>query len=100
VDSNHKTIVAAIRDQLAASVQDLSSIGQGCPDILVGWRGYNFLVEIKDGDKFPAHRRLTVAEHDWHEKWAGQVIVAISAEDAINQIVHLERQAWMRERGL
>ena len=50
VDDNHREIVRALRD-CGATVQDLSPVGAGCPDILVGWQGRNHLIEIKDGAK-------------------------------------------------
>ena len=49
VDANQPVIVAALR-AIGATVQHLHAVGQGCPDILVGYDGVNFLMEIKDGD--------------------------------------------------
>lgn len=85
-DSNHAEIVKAFRD-IGASVQDLSRVGQGCPDLLVGFRGLCFLVEIKDGSKVPSRRELTVAQREWHMRWAGQVAVVDSVEQAITALV-------------
>ena len=45
-DANHAAVVRALR-QVGASVLDLSRVGQGCPDLLVGYQGKNFLVEVK-----------------------------------------------------
>ena len=86
VDRNQAEIVKAFR-KVGASVQVLSAVGKGCPDILVGWRGHNFLVEIKDGEKCPSGQALTADQRNWHAKWAGHAIVANSAEDAITKIV-------------
>lgn len=58
-----------------ASVQILSAVGKGCPDLLVGYRGKNYLLEVKDGKKKPSARRLTPDEEDFFLSWKGQVSV-------------------------
>jgi Holliday junction resolvase len=45
-DANQDGIVAALRGA-GASVQSLAATGKGCPDLLVGWRGANLLMECK-----------------------------------------------------
>ena len=82
VDSNQPEIVQALRD-IGATVQHLHEAGKGCPDILVGYHGYNWLFEIKDGDKPPSKRKLTADEKEWHATWRGQVSVIKSADEAI-----------------
>ena len=46
IDANQTEIVKALR-QVGASVQSLASTGKGCPDLLVGFRGVNWLLEVK-----------------------------------------------------
>lgn len=58
VDNNQQVIVAALR-QHGCTVQHLHVIGKGCPDLLIGVNGANFLLEIKDGSKPPSKRQLT-----------------------------------------
>jgi len=82
VDTNQADIVAALR-KIGASVQPLHSVGQGCPDLLVGWRGMNTILEIKDGKKPPSARKLTDDQVIWHEGWRGQVAVVETIEQAI-----------------
>jgi hypothetical protein len=82
IDANQNEIVAALR-KIGCSVQILSSVGKGCPDILVGFRGENFLIEIKDGNKPPSGQKLTPDQVEWHVNWNGQVKVANSVEQAI-----------------
>lgn len=83
VDLTQRAIVKALRD-IGASVQVLSAVGQGCPDILAGWRGsVNVLLELKRDDKAP----LTSAQRDWHANWNGQVNVVSTPEDAINAVL-------------
>lgn len=45
-DTNHAEIVQALR-QVGAEVLDLSRMGNGCPDLLVNFRGLMSLMEIK-----------------------------------------------------
>ncbi len=80
VDANHSMIVAALR-QVGASVQDLAKVGQGCPDILVGYRGQNYLMEIKVNRGKP-----TPAQVVWHMTWQGQVVVVRDVDEALHVI--------------
>jgi len=77
VDANQKEIVDALRE-VGASVQHLHMVGRGCPDILVGWAGNNFLLEIKQ-DK----GKLTEDEKNWHAEWNGQVAVVRNFTEAL-----------------
>jgi len=77
VDNNQTQVVKAFRD-LGATVQHLHAVGKGCPDIVVGFKGKNLLLEIKDGDK----KVLTPDQVNWHKLWKGQVNVVTSVDDA------------------
>lgn len=61
IDANQPDIVKALR-KMGAFVQSLAAVGDGCPDLLVGFRGKTYLIEVKDGDKPPSKRALTPAE--------------------------------------
>lgn len=80
VDDNQPEIVKAFR-QMGASVQHLHTVGKGCPDLLVGFRRRNLLVEVKDGSKSPSRRKLTQDEADWHAAWRGRVHIVETFED-------------------
>lgn len=82
VDANQAAIVSALRN-VGASVQILSEVGKGCPDLLVGWRGINLLFECKDGSKPPSKIKLTPDELEWHSTWMGQVTVVVSPSEAV-----------------
>ena len=83
VDSNQTRVVKALRD-LGATVQHLHAVGKGCPDIVVGYKNRNYLLEIKDGEK-----KLTPDQVIWHYDWRGQVEVVTSPEHAIETIKKL-----------
>jgi hypothetical protein len=87
-DSNHTAIVAALR-RAGATVQSLADVGAGCPDLLVGWRGGTFLVEVKDGAKSPSHRTLTEMEQRWHDGWKGMRVVIMESVDDV--VAFIER---------
>ena len=61
---------------------DLSAVGSGCPDIAVGFRGDNYIMEIKDGNKSPSRRQLTPAQRGWFDEWTGQAAVVKSVDEA------------------
>lgn len=82
VDVNQFEIVATLR-KMGMSVQSLASVGYGCPDLLVGYQGVNYLMEVKDGDKPPSAQKLTVDQTHWHSAWQGKVHVITSTDDAM-----------------
>ena len=82
VDRNHAEITAALR-KVGATVCDLSAAGEGCPDLLVGYRGRNFLMEVKDPKQPPSKRKLTPAQEDFRNGWKGQYAVVQTIDDAL-----------------
>ena len=82
VDANQAELVAIAR-KCGASVLHLHTLGRGAPDILLGHRGRNLLVEAKDGSKPPSRRRLTPDEAEFHSDWKGQVTIIESVDDLI-----------------
>jgi hypothetical protein len=79
-DSNQLLIVAALR-AAGASVAILAGVGGGVPDLLIGWQGKNYLLEVKNlegrGDRF------TPAELEFMEAWRGQMAIAHNPEQAM-----------------
>lgn len=86
VDANHAEIVRALRSAGMKAVS-LASMGKGIPDLIVGYRGRNVLLEIKDGAKVRSAQALTVDEANWIATWPGQVAVVRSPEEAINAVL-------------
>lgn len=80
VDANQAEIVDALR-RTGATVQLLHMVGRGCPDVLVGYRGVNYLLEIKTETG-----TLTPDEVWFFEVWHGQACVVRSIEDALKII--------------
>lgn len=84
-DANQAEIVAALRG-VGASVQPTHMVGDGFPDIVVGYRNQNVLMEIKDGAKPPSARKLTAAEEEWHDTWRGTACIVTSIDEALGVI--------------
>jgi len=80
VDDNQKDIVRALR-AMGASVCSLSAVGQGCPDLLVGYRHKNYLFEVKNKGGLD---KTTPAQDRWLEGWNGQWHLIYDAEEAIS----------------
>jgi hypothetical protein len=78
VDANQEQIVSALR-AAGAYVWII-----GLPvDLLVGYKGHSFLMEIKNGPK----KRLTKLQEDFFEKWGGGTLCRVDGpEAALNMI--------------
>ena len=68
VDANQKEIVQQLR-KLGVSVLHTHQLGRGAPDLVLGYRNDNFLVELKDGNKTKSQQKLTPDEIEFQEKW-------------------------------
>ena len=79
-DHNQAKIVSALRDA-GATVRILSTVGGGVPDLLVGWQGSNYLLEVKNLDG--RGDRMTKAELKFWEAWTGQAAVVHNAQEAL-----------------
>lgn len=86
IDGNQPEVVKYLQN-LGMSVCILSPMGKGIPDLLVGWRGLNVLLELKDGSKPPSAQELTGDERDWHAKWSGQLATVNSPEAAARVVI-------------
>lgn len=90
VDRNQSEIVDALR-AIGATVQPLHSVGGGCPDLLVGFRKRNILLEVKDGLAKPSDRKLTSAQVDWHRIWEGRACVVLDVDSAIQAVIYEDK---------
>jgi Holliday junction resolvase len=86
VDGNHTEIVQALRS-VGATVQSLAAVGGGVPDLLVGWRGMNLLIEVKDGSRIPSQQRLTPEQVKWHEAWGGRPVFVVRTVDETLEVL-------------
>ena len=84
IDANQNEVVKALRE-VGCSVLIISDLGNSA-DLIVGIRGFNFIIEVKDGRKPKSQRKLTKAEQKFHNEWRGQVGIVYSPTDAIDFI--------------
>lgn len=80
VDNNQKEIVRALRN-VGAGVQSLASVGKGCPDLLVLYRGKWFVMEVKT-----EFGKLRPAQIRWIKTFRDEVVIPRNAEDALRVI--------------
>jgi len=82
IDANQNQIVDAMR-KVGAVVRIISQ-GDGIPDLLVGYKGFTILMEVKDGGKVPSARKLTEPEQKFFDDWRGGMLVVVnSVEEAL-----------------
>ena len=84
-DGNQKDIVQALR-MVGASVSACQAVGKGFPDLVVGYQGQNYLIEVKDPSQ-PKHRHeFTPAQVEFHRDWRGQICKVFTAREALEVI--------------
>ena len=71
IDDNQKQVVKNLR-QLGLSVVIVSMVPVGF-DFIIGHKGKNYLIELKDGQKVKSKKKLTENETDFFNNWRGQV---------------------------
>jgi hypothetical protein len=86
IDANQTQIVEALRTA-GATVQSLAAVGQGVPDLLVGYCGKTILMEVKDGRKPPSERRLTPDQLKWHGDWNGGWLSVVDGVEAALRVL-------------
>lgn len=79
VDANQAELKAAF-EKMGCSVLDLSRVGEGCPDLLVGLLGANVLVEVKNVNGKDV---LEPAQLRFQREWRGARTVAHNVNDVI-----------------
>jgi len=80
-DANQKRIVETLRSVPGVSVFVTTIVKHGFPDLVVGFRGVTYLVELKT-----EKGKLTDDERDFFDSWTGQITIARSAEDILDMI--------------
>lgn len=90
VDDNQKAIVRALR-AVGATVQSLASVGEGTPDLLVGYRREAFLLEVKDPTKPKSDQRLGEKQVTWHADWRGPPVKVVKTVDEALAAIRVDR---------
>lgn len=78
IDANQTEVVSALR-AAGAYVWII-----GLPvDLLVGYKGHTFLVEIKNGSR----KRLTALQEDFFNNWSGSSLARIDGPEAALRMI-------------
>jgi len=88
VDANQREIKQVL-ERIGAEVLDLSRVGQGCPDLLVAFRGRNWLIECKRPKaKGQTAGKTTDAQNEFIRRWngRGQYAIVRNADDALRAV--------------
>lgn len=85
-DENQSEIVYALR-KIGATVLITSNI-KNAFDVLVGYRGKLYIVEIKDGSKPPSQKRLTEGELKCKESFE-RVGVSYNVVESVEEAIEL-----------
>jgi len=84
VDANQLEIVQAL-EKIGCDVCEI-----GWPlDLLVGYRGQNWLLEVKDGNKKPSDRKLTDDEQTFFDTWRGHKAKVETIDEALAEVTKL-----------
>lgn len=78
-DANEDQIVSALQ-ACGAYVTKINDAGRF--DLLVWYRGYTLLLEVKDGRKPPSAQKLTEAEEKFHRDWPGDNLHIVNSVEA------------------
>lgn len=79
-DKGQADIVAALR-KVGFSVEVLSDVGRGVPDILCARDRVNYLIEVKS-----MGGTLTSDQAEWIGKWRGAVLIVDSPDGALRAV--------------
>lgn len=76
-----------LRQIPGVKVEITSSLGNGFPDLVVGYRGVTHLWELKDGNKPKSAQKLTPDEQNWIARWTGKKVnIITNIDDAIQAL--------------
>lgn len=85
VDANQASIVRALR-AVGATVLHTHQL-KNCFDLLVGYRGRTFLMEVKDPTQPASKRQLTEGEAKFREEWRGSPYHVVHTPDEAIRII-------------
>lgn len=89
VDATQGAIVKALKGAGCSVEMIQSATGKGgIPDLLVGRKGMNYLLECKvlKGKREPKMTDLSPKQVEWHAAWRGQRSVVCTSEEAFRVV--------------
>jgi len=84
VDNNQLEIIKAFQ-AMGATVLNLSTVGKGCPDLLIGYKNkHSVLVEVKSKTG-----KFTEPQLKFMEQWQGGAVNRIDSVDGAIRLIKL-----------
>lgn len=80
-DANQALLMGMARG-MGASVADTHEVGDGFPDLVLAWRGYNLLVEVKT-----ERGRYTGDQVIWRDEWRAPTYTVRTADELIELLL-------------
>lgn len=82
-DHNHISLVKDLL-KLGGTGFSMHQLGHGIPDYCYGFRGKNYLIEIKNPNNPPSKQKLTMDQLIFHKTWAGEILVVKTIDDFLS----------------
>jgi len=92
IDENQPALVELIR-AMGVSVAITSAAHDGFTDLVIGFGGVTVLVEVKDGSKEPARRKLTPQQVAFHGSFKGAITVIENEQQAVELVKRIKKVA-------
>lgn len=73
------------------SVQPLCMLGTDLPDLLIGYRGANWLISIKGGKNLPSNYQFSEDKISWCKNWRGEIFVISTVQEALDIVNRLSQ---------
>jgi hypothetical protein len=78
---------------MGVSVAITSAAHDGFTDLVIGFGGVTVLVEVKDGSKEPARRKLTPQQVTFHGSFKGAITVIENEQHAVELVNRIKKVA-------
>jgi hypothetical protein len=85
-DANHHEIVDAMQ-KAGAYVIDMSHVGKGFPDLIVGFQSKTILMEIKNPKTSYGKKGLNKNQLKWKEQWTGGAYCVVDSIEAALRMI-------------
>ncbi len=86
VDTNHSALVEVFRAH-GCLVQSLAPLGRGVPDLLVHFRGFTWLVEVKRPKGKLTSDQVTFQDRGWP-------VHVVKSEADVQELIHKGKVTW------
>jgi hypothetical protein len=85
-DANHNDVVDALT-KAGAYVLDMSHVGSGFPDLIIGYKKETLLVEIKNPKTSYGRKGLNKNQLKWRESWTGGAYCVVDSPEAALRMI-------------